>query len=254
MKSKFITVFFLSLVCLCNAQTVYLYTPKGSQVYAFQPSEMSPSDIAYYTAGCASVYPNAEILSNATATYNCHSYAWNIAEGGTTICWLNQDPDLHRYWDDGSYEETTEAEAEKVFYYNGDHSAVKSITHGGKYESKWGKGPLVRHSPEYGPDIYNMQYRRYYRKSLPPAHCENCRQDGDELGLDCGGSCPPCEDAPQNRGIIQRNLKQENYAMESLFTRGSIILNGGKIIFAAGETMRDYGTSVHEDGFVLFFF
>ena len=163
MKSKFIVVFFLSLVSLCNAQTVYLYTPKGSQVYAYKNPEMSSSDIAYYTAQYVSLYPNAELLANASATYNCHSYAWNLTAGDTTICWLNQSPDLHLYWDDGSYEQTTEANAVKVFYYNGDHSAVKSTTHAGKYESKWGSVPLMRHSPEYGPAIYNMQYRRYYR-------------------------------------------------------------------------------------------
>jgi len=162
MKSKFIIVFFLSLVSLCNAQTVYLYTPNGSQVYAFKNPEMSSYDIAYYTEQYASLYPNAEILANASSTYNCHSYAWNLTEGGTTICWLNQSPDLHLYWDDGSYEQVTEANAVKIFYYNGDHSAVKSITHAGKYESKWGSMPLMRHSPEYGPAIYNMQYRRYY--------------------------------------------------------------------------------------------
>ena len=69
MKSKFIVVFFLSLGSLCHAQTVYLYTPKGSQVEAFQNQELSSSDIAYYTAECASLYPNAEILANASRTY-----------------------------------------------------------------------------------------------------------------------------------------------------------------------------------------
>ena len=88
MKSKIIIVFFLSLVCLCNAQTVYLYTPNGSQVYAFKLSEMSPADIAYCNTDCAASFPNAEILATASATYNCHSYAWNLTTGGTTICWL----------------------------------------------------------------------------------------------------------------------------------------------------------------------
>ncbi len=166
MKSKFIVVFFLSLVSLCSAQTVHLHTPRGSQVYAFLRQELSSSDIAYYTAECASLYPNAEILANASTTYNCHSYAWNLAAGGSVICWLNQIPDLHLYWDDGSYEQTTEARAVKIFYYDGDHSAVKSATHTGKYESKWGSYPLVRHSPTYGP-YTNMQNRRYYRLACP---------------------------------------------------------------------------------------
>ena len=161
MKSKFIIVFFLSLVSLCNAQIVY--TPNGSQVYAYYRPEMSAYDIAYYTAECISLYPNADILTDASTTYNCHSYAWNIIEGGP-ICWLNQSPHLYLYWDDGSYEQTTEVNAVKIFYYNGDHSAVKSTTHAGKYESKWGRYPLVRHSPDYGPYFYSMQYRRYYQR------------------------------------------------------------------------------------------
>jgi hypothetical protein len=65
------------------------------------------------------------VLANASITYNCHSFAWNLMEGGS-LCWLDQLPDLHKYWDDGSYIETTESSAKKIFYYNGDHSAVKS--------------------------------------------------------------------------------------------------------------------------------
>jgi hypothetical protein len=135
MKFAIITILLLFFTGIANAQDVYLYTPNKSQVYAFQRTEFSPSEIAYYTAECAALYPNAEILANASRTYNCHSYAWNKVEGGPT-CWLNQDPDLHLYWDDGSYEQTTEGYAEKIFYYNGDHSAVKSLIYLGKYESK----------------------------------------------------------------------------------------------------------------------
>jgi hypothetical protein len=167
MKTKFIfIVSALFFTLLCNAQTVYLYTPNGSQVYAFQRSEMSASDISYYTNSYANTYPQATVLSNASELYNCHSYAWNIVEGGPT-CWLNQDPDLHKYWDDDSYQQTVENLGEKIFYYNGDHSAIKSQTHTGMYESKWGSMPLMRHAPDYGPTIYDMQYRRYYKKSPP---------------------------------------------------------------------------------------
>ena len=96
-----------------------------------------------------------------TKTYNCHSYAWNMTEGGLT-CWLEQGAGLHRYWLDLSYVETTEAE--NFFYYNGDHSAVVSITHPGKYESKWGPSLLMRHTPGYVPTHYDTLYRKYYKK------------------------------------------------------------------------------------------
>jgi len=166
MKTKF-TIISLLLFCnlvLCQSQTVLLYTPKGKQVYASIKAEMSSNDIKTITDKFRANFPSATVLSDASSTYNCHSYAWNMTEGGP-ICWLEKDPDLHWYWDDGSYETTTEVNAEKIFYYNGDHSAIKSSVPG-MYESKWGSAPLMRHSPGYGPDEYNMQYRRYYKKSL----------------------------------------------------------------------------------------
>lgn len=161
---KIILIIFVSCCFISNSQTVYLYTPNGSQVYAFKVEEMSQSDIAYINNQYASAYPNAQLIGNASRTYNCHSYAWNLTEGGTDICWLNQNPDLNKYWNDGSYQQVSESNAVKIFYYDGDHSAVKSTTHAGKYESKWGQAPLMRHAPDYGP--YNqMQNRRYYARN-----------------------------------------------------------------------------------------
>jgi hypothetical protein len=79
-----------------SASAIYLYTPNGSDVYAFTNAEMSASDIVFYTNQCQAAYPYAQVLANASSTYNCHSYAWNMSEGGQT-CWLNQSPDLHKY-------------------------------------------------------------------------------------------------------------------------------------------------------------
>jgi len=151
----------LTAMFAVNIQAVTIYTLRGSSVTALTCSEMSAADIAYANTNYPANYPQATLIASATATYNCHSYAWNMTEGGTT-CWLNQSPDLHKYWDDLSYVETTSANALKIFYYNGDHSAVKSSV-SGKYESKWGSAPLMRHDPGYGPAIYNMSSRRYYR-------------------------------------------------------------------------------------------
>ncbi|MFV0379041.1 MAG: hypothetical protein ACK5JD_17255 [Mangrovibacterium sp.] len=167
MKTQF-KILSILLACITTstlAQTVTLFTPNGSTVEAFYRSELSDTEIAELTQLYKTTYPEAEVLANASRTYNCHSYAWNITDCGNTICWLNQYPDLHKYWDDNSYIETTELNAEKIFYYTGDHSAVKSISSTGKYESKWGQAPLMRHSPGYGPNIYNMSYRKYYKKS-----------------------------------------------------------------------------------------
>ncbi len=50
--------------------------------------------------------------------------------------------------------------------------------------------------------------------SSPPLHCYNCIEDGDELGPDCGGSCPPCDHSPLYKNTIanQDDVGQENYA------------------------------------------
>lgn len=86
-----------------------------------------------------------------------------MTEGGPE-CWINANPDLHKYWDDGSYIETTAEHASKIYYYDGDHSAVVSPSVPGMYESKWGWGPLMRHAPDYGPYTL-MNNRRYYTKN-----------------------------------------------------------------------------------------
>ena len=162
MKNRLITTGFLFSSLLCSA----LETPNGSHVpdsLVYVLEEWVPSQIASNTDFHTSTYLNAELIADASNLYNCHSYAWNITEEGkidVDICWL-ENPSI--YWEDSSYVETTEVKAEKIYYYLGDHSAVVSKTHPGKYESKWGPGPLMRHDPEYGP-YNNMQYRRYYRR------------------------------------------------------------------------------------------
>jgi len=156
-----------------NAQTVTLYTPKGHSVYAFTRDEMSTSDITYWTLYYILNYPLADAISSASTTYNCHSYAWNMHEGGP-VCWLNEYPDLNKYWTGGSYKETTvAATAIKIFYYNGDHSAIP-IPFSSKYESKWGEGPLMQHDPGYGPLKYNMTDRKYYTGAISGPSIVSC--------------------------------------------------------------------------------
>ena len=133
---------------------------------------------------------------NATASYNCHSYAWYRVEGGTGNWWIDacpsfdyEDPNetptsttnISKYWDDGSYLETIENQATKVYYgscwiwddtlypnqwsNDCDHSAVR-ITSGsdaGKYESKWGRAGRYIHAYDHCP--YYTGNRRYYKKN-----------------------------------------------------------------------------------------
>ncbi|MBA7533301.1 hypothetical protein ES705_25536 [subsurface metagenome] len=115
-------------------------------------------------------YPQATELypPSATTTYNCHSYAWNKIEGGTT-CWIglegydqNYEDVENVYWTDQSYIETTEANASKISYYTGNHSAIQTSTQG-IYISKWGNKVLMQHARDYGPAEYEMANRKYYK-------------------------------------------------------------------------------------------
>ncbi|MDR1582719.1 MAG: hypothetical protein LBS55_05585 [Prevotellaceae bacterium] len=112
---------------------------------------------------------SADILDEASTSYNCHAYAWQLTEGHTNRVWINQihngNANLSKYWSGSNpcFMQSTETNTEKIFYYAGDHSAVKS-TVAGKYESKWGQLPLIRHAPTSVPDAYQGTYRRYYAK------------------------------------------------------------------------------------------
>jgi hypothetical protein len=110
----------------------------------------------------------SDIIEEASSLYNCHAYTWHLTEGNTNKVWINQtqneSENLSKYWSDGCFIEVLETDATKIFYYNGDHSAVKSTSYSGKYESKWGQFPLVRHHPIQVPYNY-PNARKYYIKN-----------------------------------------------------------------------------------------
>ncbi|MCQ2238032.1 MAG: hypothetical protein MJZ73_02210 [Bacteroidaceae bacterium] len=161
---------------------ITIRTPNGSFVAAgvLRSGELSNQEKREYHYRIIASVPNAICLSEATSTYNCHSYAWNMSEGGVT-CWLNQFPDLHKYWDDNSYVETTAQYGTKVFFPNGDHSAIKSTRYPGRYESKIGDGCLVVHDLYGLSSIYDDSNLKFYAPK--PVIISNDRMiGGTELG------------------------------------------------------------------------
>lgn len=99
----------------------------------------------------------------ASATYNCHNYAWHSSDGGRRV-WINQTaypnlPNVSRYWSGTSptYLSTSSSHASKVFYPNGDHSAI--VLSPTLFESKWGAWPKYQHAPSDCPyTSTNLQY------------------------------------------------------------------------------------------------
>jgi hypothetical protein len=153
----------LAFVLLEINQLVAQTTPRGNPVTSHQAPEIwSYTDKLNLDTAYSIAYPNAILQGTAssTSTYNCHSYAWNMSEGGPT-CWINTPAD-DTYWTDQSYVETTEAYASKISYYDDDHSARQTATQG-MYISKWGNKVLMLHARDYGPSDYHMTYRKYYK-------------------------------------------------------------------------------------------
>lgn len=169
MNTRYYLLFICCLFLQHFVSAQILYTPKGNTFRGIiRTNELSSTEKNNIYNYIQDNYPNATRLGEATVTYNCHSYAWNITCGGPT-CWVNSEANnvnISINWSDGSYIETSENSAEKIFYYNGDHSAVVSSV-SGMYESKWGAWPLMRHAPGYGPKDYNMNDRRYYKRNIP---------------------------------------------------------------------------------------
>lgn len=102
----------------------------------------------------------SDILAEASSAYNCHAYAWHLREGNTNQVWVNnaipanppaclpQTHNIDRYWTDGCFIKVCNVtDADKIHYYCGDHSAVNSTVVAGKFESKWGSWPVIRHNP-----------------------------------------------------------------------------------------------------------
>ena len=100
----------------------------------------------------------------------------------------------------------------------------------------------------------NVKLLFFHIKSAYPDHCDDCEQNYDEEGVDCGGPCPPCERAPVERSIttatndlptVVRAVKKitaGNAAVKvlsgqnvSFHTAGSIVLLPGFEVQAGGN-------------------
>ena len=185
MKRNILLIIILTTVCRHNidAQCNPVYGI-GADVYAcnniaintvIASCEFSSSQKADIKASLLAEFgsigiTNNNILDDASSLYNCHSYAWYLKEGHTDKVWINSgtnNSNISKYWNstNSCFIECSEAEAEKIHYYVGDHSAVKSTVQG-MYESKWGQLPVIRHSPTQVPPEYKASYRKYYKRRV----------------------------------------------------------------------------------------
>ncbi|MCL2130830.1 MAG: T9SS type A sorting domain-containing protein [Lentimicrobiaceae bacterium] len=100
----------------------------------------------------------------------------------------------------------------------------------------------------------NESYMFIHIHSPIPAHCGDCKQNHGETGIDCGGPCPPCEDAEDNVNyeIDNSNLPNVTRAIArieagnadvqvlagqnvSFLTNGTIVLKPGFMVESGGN-------------------
>lgn len=159
-----------------------VFTPNSSSVVVYEAVEEASS--YYLNIWNNSInyedYPTVSKLNNATALYNCHSYAWYLMNS-SNLYWM-EEPDLY-YEDSSYYEVTNPRKGDKICYYDNTgynlHSGIVIDTLPGESNdvcgdsnlvtviSKWGRLGLFEHR---GDDcIYteihggDAAYVKYYR-------------------------------------------------------------------------------------------
>lgn len=139
---------------LLSDQSTFLYTPNGTMVLAFMNAELDPVYLAFLNGLYTFSHPDAIPISGSTNRYNCHSYAW-YWQSTYNEYWI---PIADSYVTDGSYSLRTNYTnvpvGTRVYYPDGEHTAYVSEVTPGTHSSpstlivtsKWGPGPLMRHT------------------------------------------------------------------------------------------------------------
>lgn len=148
---------------LIGSSTTTVTTQNGTSVQVtIRGEEKSAADRTAIDNQFKSAYPNATFLYGSTTNYNCHSYAWYLANPSNTY-WMDYPA---AYMSDGSYTRISSpiyaTAATRMYYDYGAHSAVVYAPGGPLVDaryltvtSKWGEGPLMRHQAYYSPYTSN---------------------------------------------------------------------------------------------------
>ncbi len=158
-------------------QTSTVYTPWGTEVSVTEPDEGGLNGRLYYENEAKSAHPNAiyhktwpvypYLDLSSTFRFNCHGYAWHMF-------WFGEDDELdepvkmtlteaEKYFNDGSFIECTQSEAEIWWINGGSHSAA-ALDNPAYLKSKWANGPLVTHLINDQPYIPDMNYTSFFKQ------------------------------------------------------------------------------------------
>jgi hypothetical protein len=163
MKQKFATM--LIWCFQYSVSEAQVFTPNGVQLPAGSIGvydNVTPNTNAELQAAQNAVQngvygASCVVMGSYSRQYNCHGYAWHVSTGGNQMVILSAPGGVTPYVAGGnpSYTQTNynSVNGKLRVRYTGDHSAV--TTYDGKFISKWGAGPLVKHNaldvpPGYG--------------------------------------------------------------------------------------------------------
>lgn len=134
-------------------------TPWGTSVNVTTPSELDVTSRAYWDSIRKVQHPQASFQKtwpvypyypnlSSSGRFNCHGYAWHMY-------WFGEDDELdepvkmeytaaENYFNDPSFKECTQSEADIWWFNGGTHSAV-ATDQTNMLKSKWDIGPLAVH-------------------------------------------------------------------------------------------------------------
>lgn len=161
MKTKYIiSILLLVLGISVVGQTSTVYTPWGTEVDVWTQQDMGTQarhdydnrpQYTYYKNNGTDFLPT---LPNgypsdpsSSSKFNCHGYAWYMYWRGSSqfnAPWHIDSDEAEKYFDDPSYVECSEADADIYWINSGAHSALATEDQD-ELLSKWGEGPLAVH-------------------------------------------------------------------------------------------------------------
>ena len=175
---KYIILILMFIVKISISQIVQ--TPRGVQVpsnalFDYNNEGYTNSQLQNFQDNVSNgLYGNScVVLSDYSREYNCHGYAWYTSTGGSQIG-IRQPTyggvDYYTYGSSPSYSQVSYNNQGKLrVRYSGDHSAVTTY-YSGLYISKWGSGPLVRHSANDVPGEYGSPAPYWTCNYTPPLY------------------------------------------------------------------------------------
>ncbi len=157
-KKIIISILFLSLGLIVIGQDT-IKTPWGTPVIVAEQSDMTPKQRHDLDSLRATSYPTARFLPtlpgdqnypnpSSTSTFNCHGYAWHMywlgEEDEFDSPYIMNSSEADNYFDDPSFIECPEAEADILWINSGAHTAL-TTNDSDTLLSKWSTGPLAIH-------------------------------------------------------------------------------------------------------------